>query len=159
MIYGFDTEIECQAVASLLVYSIYRSRDINKFKVSPDMWGVIERACKSSSKRAMNIEDFVEKFKKKVYCSSIKPKYLSNHKELSDIRIMKQDGSIMSLESTKKDFGIEIINNCNQKEVLKQLYRHSAFVILYVRDRMEREKELIKIGQLIENSEVEENEN
>ena len=54
MIYGFDTQDKEAATAALIVYAIYRSRDIKRFKVSTQMWGQIERFVKSSAKRAKN---------------------------------------------------------------------------------------------------------
>ena len=49
MIYNFDTHQDSAAIAALCVYAIYRSRDKRKFKVSPEMWGQIDRFSKSSA--------------------------------------------------------------------------------------------------------------
>ena len=48
MFYGFDTSSEEAAIGALLVYGIYRSRDMKRFKITPDMWGVIERVVKAA---------------------------------------------------------------------------------------------------------------
>lgn len=48
MIYNFDTNAQHEAVSALLVYAVYRSRDRKRFKVTPEMWGQIERFCKAS---------------------------------------------------------------------------------------------------------------
>src|SRR5690554_2476643 len=76
MYYGFDTSDESAAIGALLVYGIYRSRDQKRFKVTPDMWGIIERGVKSSAKRAMDLNDFIEKLKPKLRCSSIQPRWM-----------------------------------------------------------------------------------
>ena len=39
MIYNFDTDDNNYAVAALLVYAIWRSRDKSKFKVTTEVWG------------------------------------------------------------------------------------------------------------------------
>lgn len=53
MIFNFDTTDNNYALASLLVYAIYRSRDKKRFKVTPEMWGQIQRFIKASVKRGM----------------------------------------------------------------------------------------------------------
>ena len=57
MVFGFDTGDENAGMAALLVYGVYRSRDIKRFKVTPDMWGIIERGVKSSATRAVELYD------------------------------------------------------------------------------------------------------
>ena len=75
MYYNFDTDDEWAATASLIVYAIYRSRDSKKFKVSPDMWSMIERAVGSAAKRAMDLADFMQKLKPKLMCPTIHPRW------------------------------------------------------------------------------------
>ena len=74
MYYNFDTSDENAAVAALLVYATYRSRDLKRFKVNPEMWSTIERAVKSVAKRAPDLGEFLERLKPKLSCSSIKPR-------------------------------------------------------------------------------------
>ena len=51
VIYNFDTGEKKYAVAALLLYATYRSRDKSKFKVSPEMWGQIQRFTQAAAKR------------------------------------------------------------------------------------------------------------
>lgn len=48
MIYNFDTDDNNYAVAALLVYATFRSRDKSKFKITLGMWGQIQRFVKAS---------------------------------------------------------------------------------------------------------------
>lgn len=150
MIYNFDTENEDLALASLLVYAIYQSRDKNKFKVTPDMWGIIERQVKSSSKRAITILDFLEKFKSKIKCSTIAPRYMRTS---SNAEVLVPDGHggfISRREEKINSFWTQEIEKADDKKVLNELYKHTNFVILLVRERLEREKILREFGKLEE---------
>lgn len=144
MIYSFDTNNEHAATAALIVYACYKSRDTAKFKVSPDMWGIIERSCKACSKRASTLKDFIEKFKVKVQCSTINPKYTSSNLS-SEIIIRTDDGFITKKNSRSREFWCSLIEDADNEKVLSELYNHTAFTIVLVRERLEREKELEKM--------------
>lgn len=157
MIYNFDTKNESAALGALIVYGCYRSRDISKFKVSPDMWGIIERATKSCAKRADNLNNFIEKFKKKVSCSTLKPAYMMSHTKAEEILVPDKSGGFISKKETgKREFWLNIIEDSDNQEVLNELYKHTSFIIVLVRDRLEREKYLKEIGKLEEEEENEE---
>lgn len=142
MIYNFSTKKENAALAALLVYGCYKSRDKTKFKITPDMWGVIERACKSAAKRSATLNDFIEKFKVKMSCSSIQPRYMMSHINSNEFITRLESGEIIvQKESGKKAFWIDLLEECNEEEILKELYYHTAFVIVLVRERLEHEKE------------------
>lgn len=141
MYYNFDTDDHGTAVGALLVYAIYRSRDPKRFKVSPDMWGIIERACKSTSKRAADLGEFMEKLKPKLSCSTIQPKWAKTIPD--DIMTMKMlpDGSLVSVEDKgQRQFLTDVLNETDHQETLDVLYKKTALIILLVRDRIEREK-------------------
>jgi len=112
LIYNFDTENIHAAIGALIVYGIYRSRDAT-FKVTPDMWGRIERAVISSAKRAEDLGDFLRKLKPKLKCSTINPRYFE---------------------------GFNMLDYPDQKEVLDFLYRKGSIAVLLVRERLERER-------------------
>lgn len=140
MIYSFDTNNEHAATAALIVYACYKSRDTAKFKVSPDMWGIIERSCKACSKRASTLKDFIEKFKAKVQCSTINPKYTSSHNEISEIVIRTDDGFMTKKNSGSREFWTALIEEVDNEKVISELYNHTSFTIVLVRERIEREK-------------------
>jgi hypothetical protein len=141
MYYGFQTEQENAAIAALLVYGVYRSRDIKRFKITPDMWSMIERAVKSSAKRALDLTDFIEKFKPKMHCPTIHPRYMKlNEETLSMVRM--PDGSIIQKQDQgqRREFWAELMEEADNEEVLLCLYKKTSLIIALVRDRLEREK-------------------
>lgn len=141
MYYNFDTDDHTAATAALLVYAIYRSRDAKRFKVTPDMWGMIERAAKSASKRARDLGDFIEKLKPKLHCPTIHPRWA---KTLPDGLIsmkMMPDGTVAQVQDKgRRQFLTDVLQEVDPREVLDYLYRKTALVVLLVRDRLEREK-------------------
>ena len=95
MYYGFNTGDENAALGALLVYGIYRSRDVKRFKVTPDMWGIIERAVKSSAKRALDLHDFIEKLKPRLMCSALKPKWMATDTNTITMAIDPETGELL----------------------------------------------------------------
>lgn len=143
MYYNFDTDDPTGATAALLVYAIYRSRDVKRFKITPDMWGMIERAVRSASKRALDLGDFIQKLKPKLHCATIQPRWANTIPE--GIVSMKQmpDGSYAQVvDQGRRQFLTDVLAESDHKQVLDFLYRKTALVVLLVRDRLEREKPL-----------------
>lgn len=141
MIFNFETDNESSAIAALLVYSIYRSRDNRKFKVSTDMWGRIDRFVKSSAKRARNIPQFIDSFMPKVNCASINPRWM---KVGITSRITEMQGGLFAEFSNTNTDGREFLTRMLETpsalDVVNKLYKETTFIILLVRDRLEREK-------------------
>lgn len=139
MIYNFDTDDSRQAVAALLVYAIYRSRDKSKFKVSPEMWGQIQRFVQASAKRAKTLPQFINNLQPKLSCPSLSPKWLEIGVQG---RTFLQSGSnfIEMAQPDRRNFLTEILSEVNDKEVVKLLRTETQFIILLVRDRLEKEK-------------------
>ncbi|HWO99185.1 MAG TPA: hypothetical protein VNL74_00955 [Methylococcus sp.] len=140
MIYNFDTDDREAATAALLVYAIYRSRDRRRFKVTPDLWGQIERFTKASAKRARNVPDFLEKFKPRLSCETIHPRWM-----VAGVRGLQ--AVIDSLHHTAyvesahaREFLTGVLRECDERAVIDRLYKHTAWIILLCRDRLEREK-------------------
>ncbi len=143
MYYGFDTSDENAAVGALLVYGIYRSRDVRRFKVTPDMWAVIERAVKSCAKRALDLNDFVEKLKPKLHCDTIQPRWMKTTDALVSTYVDPASGEIMELnEEGKRDFWTRLLEEADHHAVLERLYKRTSLIIALVRDRLERERPL-----------------
>jgi len=142
MYYNFDTSDHNAAVAALLVYAIYRSRDVKRFKVTPEMWNTIERAVKSVAKRAEDLGEFIEKLKPKLACASIKPKWAKTLPD--DVITMKVDpatGELIQVQDQgRRQFLTDVLEQVDHRVVLDILYKKAALVILLVRDRLEREK-------------------
>lgn len=161
MYYGFETNDENAALGALLVYGIYRSRDIKRFKVTPDMWGIIERAVKSSAKRALDLHDFIEKLKPRLMCSTLKPKWMATDEEalLSPVTmaVNRETGEIIQKQDKgRRQFWVEILEQIDHQAVLDILYKKTSWVIALVRDRLERERPLEVSGIIKEDEEDEE---
>lgn len=126
--YGFATEDVNEATAALLVYAVWRSRDYARYRVTPDVWGQIERFAKASAKRAAAIGEFLERLKPRLLCETIRPAAMRTG-VLDTWR--PADG---------REFLAEVIAGCDQRAVLSLLYGQTSWIILLVRDRLEREK-------------------
>lgn len=120
MVVGFETDDPAAATAALILYTVYRSRD-ESFKVTPDMWGRIERALISSAKRATSLADLLQSLKPKLRCSTLtaprQATYGDRWAELTDV-----------------------LSSANADGVLQTAYRRASYVVLLVRDRLERER-------------------
>lgn len=143
MIYGFDTADGGAALGALLVYGAYRSRDQKRFKITPDMWGVIERAVKASATRAVELYDFVEKLKPKLSCSTLHPRWMATDGgDVVSMYIDPATGELMqrSDQSNRRQFWVQELETADHDAVLHILRYRTAWVIALVRDRLEREK-------------------
>lgn len=141
MYYNFDTEDGNAATAALLVYAIYRSRDTKRFKITPDMWSMIERATKSASKRAMDLGDFIEKLKPKLQCATIHPRWARTLPDgIVSMKLMPDGSAVQVPDKGRRQFLTDVLQEVDHREVLDFLYRKTALVVLLVRDRLEREK-------------------
>lgn len=142
MIYNFDTDDKDTAVAALIVYSIYRSRDKTRFKVSLDMWGQIDRFVKSSAKRASNLQRFIDNLMPRMSCAQINPKWLDVG-VTGATRILKAGDEYIGFSSDgMRSFMTDIIKKADHKKTLDILYKETTWVIMLVRDRLETEKPL-----------------
>ncbi len=141
MYYNFDTTDQNAAVGALLVYAVYRSRDTKRFKITPDMWGMIERAVKSVAKRAGDLGEFVEKLKPKLHCATIHPRWAKTMPDGVVSMKMMPDGSFVQVaDEGRRQFLTDVLQEVDHREVLDILYKKTSLVVLLVRDRLEREK-------------------
>jgi hypothetical protein len=143
MIFNFDTDDHSMATAALLVYAIYRSRDKKRFKVSPEMWGQIDRFTKGAAKRATSISRFIDSLMPRMHCPSINPKWMEvgikggllareNTLGIKEYMEFKTDDS--------REFLTQVVNASDHTDVINKLYQETQWVILLVRERLEREK-------------------
>lgn len=144
MIHGFDTEDHATAVAALLVYAVWRSRDARRFKITPDVWGLVERSVKASAKRAATIPEFLEKLKPKLLCATISPRWMAVGISGDIPMVVTDEGYRMQIadDGERREFLARVIGEADAAAVLRALYRETAFVILLARDRLERERPL-----------------
>ena len=128
MKYGFDTERDDAAVAAALIYNIYGSRDVARFKIRLDMWNRIERWVKAEAKRADTLPYFVERLMPRLCCESLRP-----------LR-----GDVPAAPGAPRDFaGMTALLGAPAADpitVLRTLYRETSLCVLLVRERLERDK-------------------
>ncbi len=154
-IYGFDTDDETEATASLIVYAVYRSRNTKRFKISLDMWAKIERFVKASAKRATTLPIFIEKFKPTVSCESISPKWMEVglKNDLSLLVKKNKDGEVEGIvevagKEDQREFLTQIFRKRIDKQTIEKLYKETTLIIMLVRERLEREKPVEKTFEL-----------
>src|SRR5690606_12549633 len=70
--YGFDTDELVDATGALVVYAVYRSRDMRRYKVTPDIWDQITRFVKAAATRSIDIPEFIARLSPRLSCGSIK---------------------------------------------------------------------------------------
>src|SRR5690606_31365811 len=148
MLYGFDTDDQNAATAALCLYAIYRSRNPKRIKVTPDFWGIIERAVRSTAKRATSIPVWIDKLKPKLGCESISPRWASTGDGDIVTMLRGPGGELRQINQERREFLTGVIAEADDRAVLDVAYRQTAYVVLLVRDRLEREKpyeaELVK---------------
>lgn len=142
MKYGFDTQDDHAATAALLVYAIWRSRDMKRFKVTPDVWSQVERFAKASAKRATTLPRFIESLKPRLLCGTISPRWMEVGIKGAVPMVDTEDGLRIQLSAPddQREFMTAVIDDADTRRVLDRLYRETAYVVLLVRDRLEREK-------------------
>jgi len=153
MIYGFDTDDRSAATAALIVYAIWRSRDVRRFKITPDVWSKVERFVKAAAKRSRALPDFIESLKPKMACGTIHPKWMEvGIKGMVGIKDSFGGTSFIQRADTR-EFLTAVIADCDQRQVTKTLYSQTAWVVLLCRDRLERERPIeSEIETIIEES-------
>ena len=147
MIYSFDTKQKHVALAALLVYAVYRSRDFKRFKVSTEMWGQIERFVKSSAKRAKTLAEFMDKLMPRLCCSSISPKWMKIGSRGAPVAFQNGCFAAFGTSEDAREFFTDIFESEEAADALRSLYNETTFIILIVRDRLEREKPIEKTLQ------------
>lgn len=147
MIYGFDTSDEPAATGALLVYAVYRSRDRRRYKVTPDIWEQIERFAKDSAKRSRSLPAFIETLKPRLHCGTVHPRWMAvgapgdapliyHYSETGTLKEAMQ----FAARPGQREFLTSIFERADARAVLRTLYGETAWIIMLVRDRLEREK-------------------
>ncbi len=143
MLHGFDTDNRAAAVAALTVYAVWRSRDVKRYKITPDVWAQVERFTKAAAKRAGNIPEFIEALKPRLHCDTLKPRAM----EVAELGwppyVVTEHGEIVKTAlDDKRQFLTAIVGNADHRAVVGLLYRETSWIILLVRDRLERERSI-----------------
>lgn len=143
MRYGFDTEDEHAATAALLVYATWRSRDVTRFKITPDVWSQVERFVKASAKRAETVPQFLELLKPRLACGTLAPRAMEAGIK-PELLVQTGSGAVLHVATPDehREFMTGLIERANHKAVIRKLYGETAHCVLLVRERIERERPL-----------------
>lgn len=136
----FNTNNKNRAIAALCVYAVYRSRNQDRFKISTKMWDQISNFTKLSAKKSTDCAKFLDQFSKRMKCDSINPKFLDIGQPKTAQVTLENGGIIEREDEEKRVFINDIIEKCNNTEVINTLINETAFVIMLVRERLEDEK-------------------
>ncbi|MCD7726052.1 MAG: hypothetical protein LUI12_10995 [Clostridiales bacterium] len=128
---GFDTDSMTHAKAALLVYALYRSRDKQSPLNGLETWSRMETFIRGSCLKSDTTAEFCDAFCRKAKIESIKPRYFK-----TDEPIPLGDGTFVTADG---------IDNYRPKlladdDIRRLLERESMYIILLVRDRIQREK-------------------
>lgn len=140
MIYQFDTDDRNAATAALLVYAIWRSRDVASFKITPDVWAKMERFTKAASKRARSVPAFLESMKPRLQCGTIHPKWMETGIKGVIGRTDSSGNTEYIQRGDSREFLTGVLADCDEREVLRKLNTETTWIILLCRDRLERER-------------------
>ena len=143
MTYGFETEEKHHALAALIIYVVYRSRNLKRFKVSTKMWEQITNFAKLSAKKSLTLGEFIERFRKPMCCETLQNRYCIIDEQHAQSARVLADGSVVMSGKQDKAFLTSLINDADDKKVLDLIYKETAFVIHTVRERLENEKNII----------------
>ncbi len=138
MIYGFNTDRQERATAAQVIYSVYKSRNTDRFKVSTKMWEQITNFSKLAAKKSTNLAEFIERLRKPMCCEVLMPRYCITDKK-NAVKIL-EDGSIFESGEDGRQFLTALLERANETKVLTSVINETAFVIMLVRERLEVEK-------------------
>lgn len=142
MMFSFDTDQHHEAVAALLVYAVYRSRDKTRYKATPDMWDQIARFVKAAAKRAGTLPEFLESLMPRLSCGALHPRAMEVGIKGAIPLIENSHGELIEVapEANQREFLTAVLADADAPAVLRSLYRETGFIVLLVRDRLERER-------------------
>lgn len=132
MLYKFDTDSLDHAKAALLLYGMYRSRNANSPLNGLETWDRFQSFVRGSCLKSSTTAEFVQAFCKKAKIDSVKPCYLST----GDPVIMPDTGE-MVISSAVSDYRLNILAD---DDLLKLYNTESLYLIMLVRERIQREK-------------------
>lgn len=138
MIYSFETESKERAIAAQIIYSVYKSRNTDRFKVSLKMWEQITNFSKLSAKKSTNLAEFIERFRKPMCCEVLQPRYCIT--SVKNALKVLDDGAVFESGDDARQFITGLIEQSNDKKIIATIINETAFVIMLVRERLETEK-------------------
>lgn len=156
MRYAFDTDDEHAATAALLVYATWRSRDTGRYKITPDVWSQVERFVKAAAKRAVTLPGFLEALKPRLYAGTLSPRAMEAGVKGAVPLLGIGSGAVLEVAAPEeqREFLTGVIEHADTRAVLQRLYRETGWIVLLVRDRLERERPLeARLAKLVNDEE------
>ena len=128
------------------------SREQHRLRITPGVWGQIERFVKASAKRAATVAEFIDLVKPKVGCESLKPRFMRSEDDAGRPNAIAAvgDAFVQAGGTPARSFLTAALANADEKAVLHRLLRETAWVVLLVRDRIERERATEALAQSID---------
>lgn len=149
--YGFPVKQDEKelGVAALIVYAIYKSRDAKRFSSAipaHETWSYVQGKVELDATRAgTRLAVFMSLLAKDLHCDSVKPRWARTTSPVEQVLYQLPDGSFASwVERSGKEFLVEIIQDVDERKVLKHLRDEALAVCLFVRQRIDREKRIIE---------------
>lgn len=132
MRYQFDTDDELKARAALLLYAVYRSRSSNSPVSGMDTWTRFAAYMRGASIKSSSTAGFIQELCRKCKTENIKPRYL----DTGDPVINRESGELIEAEGYY-DYRMSSFNDDNLLRIFRE---ESQYLILLVRERLQREK-------------------
>lgn len=132
MLYNFDTTEMSRAKAALLLYALFRSRDVNSPLNGLETWSRAESFCKAACLKSSTTGEFVTRFKELAKIPSIKPYYLTDANKMVEM----PDGSIIQSDGVR-DYRLDIFEDDGVRTTIEKEY---PIIVMLVRERIQREK-------------------
>lgn len=133
MQFGFNTESIEHGKAALLLYGLYRSRSENSSLNGLDTWTRFASYIRGAVIKSTNVAEFVQHFSKKANIGSIKP----HHFKTDGLVQIDSAGTLMVSEGVY-DYRLDFFET---SEILELLESESLYIIMLVREKIQREKE------------------
>lgn len=128
----FDTESIKHGKAALLLYAMYRSRPAGSSLNGLDTWDRCNNYIRAAALKSSTTAEFVQVFCKKADVQSIKPVYFR-----TDGLVAVDDfGTLMKADGVY-NYQLEIFED---QDIYKILSEESQYIIMLVRERIQREK-------------------
>lgn len=131
MLFKFNTDDMTAAKAALLLYAMYKSREATSSLTGKDTWKRTAAYIKGSYLKSDSLAEFIETFCRKAKIDSIKPKYLT-----TDEPVMINEGEYLKAEGVL-DYKTALFED---DAVLERFNKETQYIIILVRDRLQREK-------------------
>ena len=138
MLYNFDTSEKKRARAALLIYALYKSRDLSSPLNGLETWSRAESFCKAACLKSSTTAEFVTKFKEMSKIPSIKPFYLTD----PDGFVQMPDGSVVQSDAAR-DYKLDIFEDDDVRNTIETEY---PIIVMLVRERIQREKMNVEVN-------------